>query len=175
MTAKNLFSKKESIKTGKFLLGFGASFLALSALLFFVPLEWIEFFFAAATLLLLNALGFAGEIVFGEPVLIQLQALSLPIAITYLCTGLLEAVVVVSAVAASFGIPAKKRIVGVALGLLAIVAFNVVRIVASILIIIFLGLDAGEFSHDLLFRIFLFATIAGYYFFWFRWVTKKNN
>ena len=167
-----LFSKKESLKTGKFLLGFGVCFLVLSALLFFAPLSWFEYFFAAVSFFVLNLLGFGGEIVFGEPVLLRLSALPQPIAISYLCTGLLEAVIVASAVASSFGISAKKRALGVLAGIFAITIFNTARIVASILVIIFAGIDAAVFSHDLLFRVFLFAAVGGYYFAWFKWAVK---
>lgn len=172
MPFDGLFTKSEILKAGKFLLGFGACFLALSALLFFVPLSWFEYFFAALSFFVLGLLGFSGEIVFGEPVLLRLSALSQPIAISYLCTGLLEAVIVASAVAASFGIETKKRIFGIIAGILALVLFNSGRIIASILIIIFLGASAAEFSHDILFRVFLFAAVAGYYFVWFKWAVK---
>ena len=78
------------------------------------------------------------------------------------------------AVLASFGIDLKKRIIGVIAGTIALFLFNLFRIIASILIINSFGLDAGNFSHDILFRIFLFVTIAGFYFYWFKWATKKN-
>jgi len=168
-----LFSKKESVKTGKFLLGFGVSFLVLNLVSLLIPLEWIEFFFASLTLSLLELLGFVGIIVFAEPVIINLEQISKPIAISYLCTGILETVIILSAVISSFGIESKKRIYGVAAALLAIVSFNVLRIVISILIIIYFGLDIAAFSHDILFRVFLFVTVAGFYIYWFKWATRN--
>jgi len=109
---------------------------------------------------------------FGEPVIILLEKIELPIAISYLCTGLLETVIISSAIISSFGITLKSRILGVVGALIALVAFNVFRIVASILIIIYFGLNLANFSHDVLFRVFLFFSIAGIYFVWFRWATK---
>ena len=49
-----------------------------------------------------------------------------------------------------------------------------ITIVIVVLIIIFFGLGTAEFSHDFLFRVFLFAAIAGYYFAWFSWATKEK-
>ncbi|AJF60225.1 MAG: exosortase/archaeosortase family protein [Candidatus Diapherotrites archaeon] len=169
------FSEKEILKAGKFLLGLAAYFIALSFLVSLVPLELVEFFFASVSLFFLGFFGFSGELVFTEPVIMQLQGLEQGIAITYLCTGLLELVLLVSAVASSFGIEWKKRIIGVIAGAIALVAFNVFRIVSSILIILWFGLEAGGFSHDLLFRVFLFATVAGYYFVWFNWATRLKK
>lgn len=167
-----IFSKRESIKTGKFLLGLLISFLVLNWLSNLIPLEWIELFFAQITLFFLNLFGFVGEIALGEPVIINLEQISKPIAISYLCTGLLETVIILSAVITSFGIKIQKRAIGVIGALIAIVIFNVLRIVTSILIIIFFGLDIATFSHDVLFRIFLFVSVAGIYFIWFKWATK---
>lgn len=172
---KGIFSRKESVKTGKFLLGFAVSFFVLNAFFLLVPLELVELFFAQVSLFFLNIFGFAGEIVFGEPVLIQLESVSQPIGISYLCTGILETVIIVSAVVSSFGIGTKKRLLGVVTALLAVVSFNVARIVASILIIIFFGLDVAGFSHDVLFRVFLFASIAGFYYYWFLWAVKGKQ
>ncbi|MBI2598357.1 MAG: exosortase/archaeosortase family protein [Candidatus Diapherotrites archaeon] len=171
---EELFSKKEVSKTGKFLLALAISFFSLSLALSLVPLEWTEYFFATLSLFVLSFFGVHGEIVFGEPVLLMLSALSLPISISYLCTGLLEAAIIVSATISSFGISFKKRIFGALGGIVTLAVFNVARITASILIIIFAGLDVAAFSHDVLFRVFLFVTVAGYYYAWFAWAAKEK-
>jgi len=168
----------EILMAGKFLAAFIVIFAALSLLFSLLPLQGIELFFAAPTLEILKLFGFNGTINAGaEPVLILLQNLAVPISISYLCTGLMEVAIISAAVLSSFGISIRKRIFGVVAAIAAIALFNLFRIVASILIILWFGLDAGNFSHDLLFRIFLFATIAGFYFVWFGWATdaKKQN
>lgn len=159
--------------TGKFLLGIAALFLAFNFILSLVPLQWFEEFYAAGTLTVLQALGFKGEVVAGEPVLVYLNSFTVPLGFTYLCTGLLEMALVWSAVLASFGIELRKRVTGAIVGTFVLVVFNFVRIISSILIMSTLGLDAGNFSHDLLFRVFLFVTIAGYYWVWFNLASPK--
>jgi len=163
--------EEELLKTGKFLVGIATLFLLFSFLLSLVQLEWFEFFYAFFTLEFLKLIGFSGTIEFTEPVLIYAEAFSVPLGFSYLCTGLLELALVWAATLASFGIKLKKRILGMVFGTIILVAFNFFRIVASILIIFWFGLDAGNFSHDLLFRLFLFVTIAGFYYLWFKWST----
>ena len=158
---------------GKFLLGLAVFFSVISFALWLIPLKAVELFFAAPVLEALKLFGFSGSIdAANEPVRIILDASAIPIAISYLCTGLMEIAIIASAVLASFGISLQKRIVGVAAGILAIIIFNFIRILASVLIILWFGLDIGGFSHDLLFRIFLFIVIAGFYFAWMKWAEK---
>src|SRR3989338_8244982 len=145
----------EILKAGKFLASFIVAFSVLGFLLSLIPLIAIEFLFAAPTLEILKFFGFGGMLnADAEPVLIVLQKIAMPISISYLCTGILEVAIIAAAIISSFGIQMKKRILGVAVSIIEIAAFNLFRIVASILIILWFGLDAGEFSHDLLFRIF---------------------
>ena len=160
------------IAAGKFLLGIAVLFMLLSFFLSLIPLTLSEQFYAYGTLAALNALGFGGTVIVQEPVLLVLDALSVPVGISYLCTGILELSLVWSAVIASAGVGAGKRAAGVAAGTAVLVFFNFLRIISSILIILFFGFDAGNFSHDALFRVFLFATIAGFYYFWLNWATE---
>ncbi len=173
-------SGKDMRDAGKFMLGILAFFLLFSFAFSLVPLLWVELFYAQGTLLLLQTIGFHGYVTVQEPAILELDALLLPVGITYLCTGLLELTVIWAAIISSFGIPLRKRLLGVAAATFVIAAFNFVRIIASILIIISFGLDVGNFSHDILFKIFLFATIALFYFLWFKWATgdrpaNENN
>ncbi|MAG17950.1 MAG: hypothetical protein CL944_00580 [Candidatus Diapherotrites archaeon] len=167
-------SQKEYLKIGKFLAGIAVLFLFFNFLLELVPLEWFEFFYAFFTLEFLKLTGFSGTIEFQEPVLVYLETFSIPLGFSYLCTGLLELALVWAATLSSFGIEIKKRIIGSIVGTVVLVGFNFFRILASIFIIFWFGLDAGNFSHDLLFRVFLFVTIAGFYFVWFKLSTKTK-
>ncbi|MCR4335064.1 MAG: exosortase/archaeosortase family protein [archaeon] len=166
--------KKELHKTGKFLAGIAVLFILFNFLLSIIPLEWFEFFYAFFTLEFLKLFGFNGTIEFQEPVLVYLETFSIPLGFSYLCTGLLELALIWSATLASFGIELKKRIIGSIIGTIILVGFNFFRIISSVLVIAWFGLNAGNFSHDLLFRVFLFVTIAGFYFLWFRWSTKTK-
>lgn len=165
------FRQGAALAAGKFMLGMLALFLLLHFLLSIIPLEWFEHFYAAASLAILNISGVAGTIEMGEPVLMHIDGIALPIGISYLCTGILELALVWAAVLASFGTGLKERVVGAVAATFVLAVFNVMRIAASILAIFYFGLDAGNFSHDVLFRAFLFATIAGYYFLWFGWAS----
>ncbi|MBS3063304.1 MAG: exosortase/archaeosortase family protein [Candidatus Diapherotrites archaeon] len=169
------FSKAELRKAGKFLAGFVAAFFALNFLARLVPLEAIEGLVAGAALAGLNFFGVNGVLLAGEPVLLQVEGLALPVAISYLCTGLLETIVLVSAVLASFGIPWRERVKGAGLGILISFIFNIIRIDGTILMIKAQGLVLGELTHDLFFRAFLFLSIAGYYAWWFRRSTRQRT
>ena len=171
---KDSFPREQAAHAGKFLLGIAALFLLFNYILSLIGYAAFENFYAEASLLVLKIFGLDGSVVAGEPALISLQIFSVPVGISYLCTGLLEMTVVWGAILASFGIPLRKRIIGAVAGAVVIAVFNIARIAASILIISFFGLDAGNFSHDLLFRVFLFLTVAGFYYFWFRWAQQDD-
>ncbi|MFH1696290.1 MAG: exosortase/archaeosortase family protein [Candidatus Diapherotrites archaeon] len=159
----------------KFVAGIAILFFVLhTAVLFVFGLELIEFFFAQLSVFVVSLFGVHGTVQAGEPVLIFLQGAELPISISYLCTGLLELVVIVSAVLASFGIEPRKRIIGAVLAAFVTVLFNLVRISASMLLVVFFGLGIAELGHEILFRAFLFLTIAGYYALWFAWATGQS-
>ena len=172
---QKFFPKNAASHAGKFMLAILALFLLFNFILSFFPLWWFEYFFAQSSLLMLNIFGIEGTIEISEPVLLHIQGFALPIAISYLCTGILELTVIWSAILSSFGIDIKKRIIGAFAATIFLGIFNIARISASILIIAYFGLSAGEFSHDILFRVFLFVTIALYYYLWFNWASGKEN
>lgn len=164
--------RREAWLGAKFLAGTIAVFVFLHILVtLLVPLELTELFFAETAKIFVGFFGVQGTIQQGEPVLIFLQGAGIetPISISYLCTGLLEMMLLAAAIAASFGIETRKRILGIFGAVLATIVFNILRITASILLIVFSGLQAAEFGHEVLFRVFLFVTIAGYYAAWFWW------
>ncbi len=163
-------NREDFLVAGKFLLFFLISFIALDAIVNLIPLELFEAMFAAPTNFILNLLGFESSMQSGEPVLIFLKDFNFPIAISYLCTGLLEWIVLCSTLVASSEVNAKKRMIGLVGATVFVFLFNLTRILASILFIVFFGLSFAEFSHDVFFRVFLFFSIAGFYFFW-----LKNN
>ena len=164
---------EEAQKGAAFLLGFVVAFAFLSALIALVPLEFFEMGVAGAVASLLSLGGAHPEIIFQEPVLILLRGEQ--IQISYLCTGLLEMLVLVSAVVASFGIARRERLLG-AFGAVAVTfAFNQARIIATIHAVFGMGPEIGEIFHEFFFRAFLFLVIVGYYALWFFWATRKKD
>ncbi len=167
-------SQHEFAVAGKFLFFLAVSFIALNVFVSLFPLEFFEIIFAVPTAFFLGLFGLQAQLVFGEPVKILVEGLDLPVAITYLCTGLLEWIVLCSAIAATTEVNAKKRLAGIAAGTFGIFAFNLFRINFSILAIIFLGQSVAGFSHDVFFRVFLFFSVAGFYYVWLKQAVKTK-
>ncbi len=169
------FSREELRKAGKFLAGFLAVFFALGFVSLLVPLQLVEEGVARTVLGTLGAVGWQGTLdAAQEPVVVRMDDFPDPIGISYLCTGLLETLVLVAAVLASFGIPWQKRWQGALGGLFISFIFNIIRIDATLLIVRAQGLGVGELAHDWLFRLALFLTVAGYYAVWFGWAVPKD-
>ena len=164
------FDKSEAGKAMRFLALFILLYAVISLSFYaLIPLEAVESVTANSVMHFLGWFGYSGEITAGEPVLILLEG-RVKIQISELCTGLLEMFVLVASVLASVGISWRKRGWGVLLSVLVVFAFNIIRIVATSLIILG-GAEIGviELAHDLLFRITLFAVIVVTYVAWFYW------
>lgn len=95
--------------------------------------------------------------------------------IAWLCTGVLEIIILVSAILASFGIKNKQKMVGVVLAIIVGVGFNLVRIILTISVVLTQNNQLIEFTHDWLFRIVLFVYITVFYVIWFYWANRKEN
>jgi len=93
--------------------------------------------------------------------------------IAWLCTGILEIIILVSAIIASFGIKRKEKIIGIVLAIIVGVIFNLLRILVTIHIILTQNLQIVEFAHDILFKVVLFIYITVFYVIWFYWAAKK--
>jgi len=93
--------------------------------------------------------------------------------IAWLCTGLLEIIILVSAILASFGIKRKEKIVGIILAIIVGVIFNILRILITIHIVLTQNLQIVEFAHDILFKVILFVYITVFYVIWFYWAARK--
>lgn len=161
----------EARKAAKFIAGLAAAFIAIYLIESSIPLVAVEAFVAAVVMETLKLLGFEASIIIQEPVVLMVGEKA--IAISYLCTGLLEIAVIVAAIGASFGVNIYKRIIGMALAVIATMLFNFFRIVSTILIIFSFELQIAELAHEFLFRIFLFVVIVGIYAVWFKWAIKK--
>ncbi len=164
---------KEAKKAAKFAALAFLSLLLLLILTSLVPLEWIELAVAKTVLNALAATGAKGSIAYGEPVTIFLEETS--IEISYLCTGLLETMVLASVVLASAGISIKKRITGALAGIPATFAVNIFRILATLHFVQEKQQATAELIHNVFFRVALFVTIFVFYAVWFRWATGVKS
>ncbi|MFA5930879.1 MAG: exosortase/archaeosortase family protein [archaeon] len=95
--------------------------------------------------------------------------------ISWLCTGILEIIVLASAILASFGVSWKKKLQGILVAIILGVIFNLLRIVITVNIILGQEGQIVEFTHDLLFRVILFVYIVGFYVLWFYWANGKEQ
>jgi exosortase/archaeosortase family protein len=159
-------SKAGLEKAGKFVFSITIFFIVFNFLFELIGVQKFEFFYANGALAILSLLGFSGKVVEAGTTLLILNDFNYPFTFGYLCTGLLELALIWSAVLSTTEVGLKKRLFGLVAAAFTLVVFNFGRIVFSIIIIIYLGLDVGNFSHDLLFKVFLFVTIAGFYYFW---------
>jgi exosortase/archaeosortase family protein len=170
------FSKDDATKTGRFVLYFILIYLVLSvAITAAIPVQTQELFVANNVLGMLQLFGYTGQVSLDETALISLDA-GPRIAISDLCTGLMETLIIVGAILASAGISLRRRLIGAAVGAVATILFNYVRIIITALVILGTGdLALIEFTHNVLFRIFLFLAIAGIYIAWFYWAVSREG
>ena len=109
------------VQGGKFLVVLVLSFTVLSALIdFLIPLKWIELLLAKIVVVFTG-----GEIVVQQPVMILAENFS--VQISYLCTGLMEFIVLVAAIIATTGIKKEKKLIGIIRAGIAVFLFNAGR------------------------------------------------
>lgn len=170
------FGKDAAVKTGRFLAFFIVVYIVLSLLIRAVfSLQGIELWVADNVLSFLQMLGYSGSVSLGETAIIQLSSGS-AIEISELCTGLTETLIVVGAIIASIGIGWRKRLFGAVAAGLAVIVLNYARIVfTSLLILGNAGTETIGFTHNVLFRIFLFVSVAGIYVAWFWWAAGSEG
>ena len=168
--------KKELAKTGKFLIWWVLLFLVIYyiiiALAGWQALEGITAFSSEKVLKSFGVLKI-GVDYSQSTVLMSVEGKR--IEISELCTGMLETVLLFTAILASFGISWKKRIFGACGALIFGFAFNQLRIFVSIMQILSTEIQIAELTHDFFFRLSLLIVIAGYYYLWFKKATKKGQ
>ncbi len=167
------FERQDAVKTGRFVLYFLLAYLAASlAVEALFPIQAIELFVANNVLSFLQGAGYSGSVEAGETAIISLEA-GPQIEISELCTGVMETLIIVSAIVASVGIAWKKRLFGAAAAGLTTIAFNYVRIIVTAMLILGTSdISLISFTHNVLFRTFLFLTIAVLYIAWFYWAVR---
>lgn len=95
------------------------------------------------------------------------------IVISWLCTGILEIIILVSAILASFGISLKKKLIGIVFAIISGIIFNFIRIWITLNIIMLQDAQVFEIAHDLLFRLTLLVYVIIVYVIWFSWSEGK--
>ena len=97
------------------------------------------------------------------------------IIISSLCTGVLEIIILICAMLASFGITLNKKLIGIVVAIFSGIIFNIVRVFVTINIILIANPEVVEFAHDLLFRVILLLYIMVVYVAWFYWSEKTSS
>ncbi len=98
------------------------------------------------------------------------------IIISWLCSGVLEIIILICAIIASFGIAFRQKLIGIGIAIISGIIFNTLRIWITLSLILTQNAQVFEIAHDLLFRIVLFVYIIVVYVIWFYWTqvgTKK--
>ncbi len=96
------------------------------------------------------------------------------IIISWLCTGILVIIILISAILASFGVSWNKKLIGVGAAIGAGVIFNLARIIITVNFILTQSGPVVELAHDILFRLVLFIYIVLVYVIWFNWAMGKK-
>ncbi|MCD6478429.1 MAG: exosortase/archaeosortase family protein [Candidatus Diapherotrites archaeon] len=175
LSKENKELKHQLLIAARFLGVFIASFILVNIAISFVPIEIFEYAVALLSAKMLELLGYSTSIVLGEPVKILLNNMH-EIEISYLCTGLLESTVIVSALIASLGISIKKRVIGIIAGLAFVNVLNIFRIVITANAIAGMqDVAIVDFIHNLLFKVVLFVGVACYYALWFLLASRNNQ
>ena len=167
--------KKQIYSAGKFVLLLLVFFAALLFVSLLFPKNFFEKTTAYATNAVYMALGINGTVQEQDSeVFIQIKS-GPKIIFSDLCTGLLETALLVAAIAATFEVSKRKRIIGIIAGAIAVFAFNLARIAITTLAILGTTIEVAEFTHNILFRVFLFIAIAGLYGAWYWLAVKKQK
>ena len=150
-----------------FILGFVLSYLILSGIVGLFP----EIMFKAATGVptefLLNTQGIQTNHDFLQDYTIYIGETT--ILISWLCAGVMEIIILISAIIASFGVSCEKKLKGIAAGIVTGYVFNLLRVWVTINIILTQSIEVADFTHNILFRVILFVYITGFYVVWFWW------
>ncbi len=153
-----------------FILGFVLSYLFLSGIVSLFP----EILFKAATGIptefLLNAQGIETSHEYLQDYTIHVgSSPGTTILISWLCAGVMEIIILISAIIASFGVSCEKKLKGIVAGIVTGYVFNLLRVWVTINIILTQSVEVADFTHDTLFRLILFVYITGFYVVWFYW------
>ncbi len=168
--------KQTVLNAGKFVLVLLLVFAVLGILLFLVSMGPFKAITAYAGSAALYGMGIQNTVEGGEDAYIVLaNPEKTVIVINDLCTGVLETMILVAAIVATLEIHWKKRAIGAVAAVIGIFVFNQIRIVSTVFFILNAPIDLVVLSHDIFFRVFLFVTIAVFYWLFLRWGNNKKR
>jgi exosortase/archaeosortase family protein len=171
---KKDFKNKKKVKDSfYFLFFFLISFISIYLILAkSILYNFINYFYGSTSSKLLNLIynipssfyyDFVEKITY-----LTIPTIEYPIAIVFLCTGILEFSLIFSAIVATIKVPVRKKIKWVLLASLIVIFFNLLRITFTIFIIYSFNLNLANFFHGFLFRLFLLIIVVGIYYFYLR-------
>lgn len=165
---------KTVLNAGKFVLVLFLVFAVLGFAVFLVSMNPLKAITANASSAVLRGMGVPNTVEGGEDAYIILgNPEKTIIVINELCTGVLETMILVAAILATLEIHWKKRAVGAVAAVIGIFVFNQIRIVSTVFFILNAPLEIVVLSHEILFRVFLFITIAVFYWLFLKWGKNK--
>lgn len=174
---KDVKSKKALMRAARFVGVFLACFLIFIYLI--LPLtsgfwDGMGVFHAQAVQGILGAAGVESQ-VSGNILTMQVQGDSVDFIISRLCSGDIEIALLVSLLIASFDVLLIWRLVGAFFGTVLLLLLNPLRIALTLLLTKDSGLEAGDFYHNIIFRLFLFVLLVLYYFVWYHIFAKRKS
>lgn len=121
-------------------------------------------------------LGSAGveSTVSGNILTMEVQGQDVDFLISRLCSGDVEIALLISLLLASFDVLLIWRLVGAFIGTGFLLLMNPLRIAVTLLLTKDSGMEAGDFYHNILFRLFLFVLLVLYYFIWYHIFAKRK-
>jgi exosortase/archaeosortase family protein len=164
---KDLKNKKEYIKALYFLIYFIIFFFIIYNFLNISFIyKYINLFYGKISYLILSNTFLLNSSFYFIDNISLIVSSNFSLAITKLCTAILEFSLISAAILSSRGIPWLKRIKGVLYSIFVIIIFNILRIIITCLVINYLSLDLATFLHSFLFRLFIIIVVGGFYFIW---------
>jgi exosortase/archaeosortase family protein len=122
---------------------------------------------------LLSSVGIESS-VSGNVLTMDVQGQDVDFVISQLCSGDVEIALLISLLVASFDVLLIWRILGSLIGLAFLLLMNPIRIFITLIITKDSGMEAGDFYHSFIFRLFLFVLLVLYYFAWYRVFVKRK-
>ena len=172
---------EEQVKTNPkkqfvfFVLGFLFFYVILTGIVYAFPKGFFERIVGESINFLINLQGIKTQTISGEQFDIHLVTSGTIIIISWLCTGILEIIILASTMLATFGVKLREKILGIIIAIIVGFIFNLVRIIITINIILTQNAQTFELAHDLLFRATLFLYIVIVYVIWFHLSIQKNR
>jgi exosortase/archaeosortase family protein len=170
--------KKHKKKGLNFLAYFAGSFIFIYLLLTETFIyKYINYFFGVTSNFIINLISIPTAFIFDDVYnlsIIVISSLDYPIFISQLCTGILEFSLIVCAIFATTEVVLKRRILWMALSIPLVIIFNLIRIVFTVYLIVFLSVSVADIFHEILFRLFLVIIVVGFYYIFLKRMIKHG-